>query len=128
MIDNILTNHINPNIMKNKNKGDVLSIEILFDYKDELDSLVESDEFNEIVLDEAILTIKNALNKNRKSTRVFVIPNLECSVVLEKHNFSKVLTTAIGFYENQEDYTTCAELTKLKKEIDEPKEGDKKSN
>ena len=114
--------------MKDKNKGDVLSIEILFDYKDELDSLVESDEFNEIVLDEAISTIKNALNKNRKSTRVFVIPNLECSVVLEKHNFSKVLTTAIEFYENQEDYTTCAELSKLKKEINESKEGDKKSN
>ena len=109
--------------MKDKNKGDVLSIEILYDFQDELDELVESDDFNQIVLDEAISTIKNAFTKNRKSTRVFVIPNLDCSVVLEQHNFSKVLTTAIGFYENQEDYTICAELTKLKKEIDESKEG-----
>ena len=62
---------------------------------------------------------KNALNKNRKSTRVFYVPNLECSVVLEKRNFSKVLTTAIVFYENQEDYKKCSELVKLKKQIDE---------
>jgi hypothetical protein len=105
--------------MKNKKERDVLSIEILYDYKDELEDLSKSEDFNQLLLDEAITTIKNALNKNRKSTRVFYVPNLECSVVLEKRNFSKVLTTAIAFYENQEDYTQCSELVKLKKQVDE---------
>ena len=101
--------------MKNKKERDVLSIEILYDYKDELEDLSKT----QLLLDEAVTTIKNALNKNRKSTRVFYVPNLECSVVLEKRNFSKVLTTAIAFYENQEDYTKCSELVKLKKQVDE---------
>ena len=109
--------------MKNKKERDILSINILYDYKDELEDLIESEDFNQLLLDEAITTIKNALNKNRKSTRVFYVPNLECSVVLDKRNFSKVLTTAIDFYENQEDYTKCSELVNLKKLIDESEKG-----
>jgi hypothetical protein len=109
--------------MKNKKERDVLSIEILYDYKDELEDLIKSEDFNQLLLDEAINTIKNALNKNRKSTRVFYVPNLECSVVLDKRNFSKVLTTAIDFYENQEDYTKCSELVDLKKLTDESEKG-----
>jgi|TARA_R110000782_G_scaffold149476_2_gene242164 hypothetical protein len=109
--------------MKNKKERDILSINILYDYKDELEDLIESEDFNQLLLDEAINTIKNALNKNRKSTRVFYVPNLECSVVLDKRNFSKVLTTAIDFYENQEDYTKCSELVNLKKLIDESEKG-----
>ena len=50
--------------MKNKKERDILSINILYDYKDELEDLIESEDFNQLLLDEAINTIKNALNKN----------------------------------------------------------------
>ena len=114
--------------MEKKKDRDVLSIEILYDYRDELDELVKSEDFNQLVLDEAIIVIENALRKNRKSTRILYVPNIECSVVLEKRNFSKVLNKAIEFYEAQEDYTKCAELVRLKEEVNESKEGNKTSN
>ena len=112
--------------MKKKKKREVLSIEILYDFKDELEDLVNNEDFNQLILDEAISTISNALDKNQKSSRVFYVPNLECSVVLEKRNFSKVLNKAIDFYEDQENYAKCAELVTLKNLINESKKGNKK--
>ena len=114
--------------MEKKKDRDILSIEIQYDYKDELKELVDSEEFNQLLLDEAIITIKNALNKNRKSTRIFYVPNIECSVVLEKRNFNKVLNKAIEFYENQENYKKCAELVRLKEEVNESKKRNKTGN
>ena len=114
--------------MEKKKDRDILSIEIQYDYKDELKELVDSEKFNQLLLDEAIITIKNALDKNRKSTRIFYVPNIECSVVLEKRNFNKVLNKAIEFYENQENYKKCAELVRLKEEVNESKKRNKTGN
>ena len=111
--------------MKKKKERDVLSIEIQYDYVEELDALVESKDFHQLLLDESIATIEHALDKNRKSARIFYVPNLECSVVLEERNFSKVLDTAIAFYEQEEDYTKCGELVKLKEKVDGSKKGNK---
>ena len=114
--------------MAKKKERDVLSIEIQYDETEELEVLIKSEDFHQILLDEAIITIEHALTKKRKSARVCYVPNLECSVVLEQRNFSKVLNTAIGFYEQQEDYTKCAELVKLKEQVNESEKGNKKSN
>lgn len=114
--------------MAKKKERDVLSIEIQYDETEELEALVESEDFHKLLLNEAIATIKYALTKKRKSSRVCYVPNLECSVVLEQRNFAKVLNTAIKFYEQQEDYTQCAELVKLKKQVNGSEEGNKGSN
>ena len=78
---------------------------------------VSSEDFNRLMFEEAVATIENALSKNRKTARVFYIPNLDCSVMLDESNFSKVLETAIKFYEQQEEYDKCAELVTLKKKV-----------
>ena len=114
--------------MAKKKERDVLSIEIQYDETEELEALIESEDFHKLLLDEAITTIKHALTKKRKSARVCYVPNLECSVVLEQRNFPKVLDTAIKFYEQQEDYTHCAELVKLKEKVNGSEKGDKRSN
>lgn len=114
--------------MAKKKERDVLSIEIQYDETEELEALVESEDFHKLLLDEAIATIKHALTKQRKSARVCYVPNLECSVVLEQRNFAKVLNTAIKFYEQQEDYTQCAELVKLKEEVNGSEKRNKRSN
>jgi len=107
---------------------EVLSIEIQYDYTEELEELVGSEDFTQLILDEAISTIEYALDKEHKSARVCYIPNLESSVVIEKRNFSKILGTAIRFYEGQENYTKCAELVKLKNKVDGPGKRNKKGN
>lgn len=114
--------------MKKKKERDVLSIEIQYDYAEELNELVENEDFHKLLLDEAIATIEHALDKKRKSARIFYVPNLECSVVLEERNFNKVLDKAIIFYEQQEDYKKCSELVKLKEQVDGSKKGNKGSN
>ena len=114
--------------MKKQKERDILSIEILYDYKEELNELVSSEDFNKLLLEEAIATIKNALSKKRESARVFYIPNLDCSVVLEERNFIKVLDTAIKFYERQEEYDECAELVTLKNKVNESKKRNKRGN
>ena len=113
---------------KKKDRDDILSIEIRYDYKDELKELVDSKDFSRLIFEESIATIKNALNKKRKSARVFYIPNIDCSVVLEYKNFNKVLNTALQFYEQQEEYDECAKLVKLKEEVNESKKRNKTSN
>jgi len=113
--------------MKKKKERDVLSIEILYDYKEELEEL-NSEDFNKLLIDEAITTIEHALNKKRKSARVCYIPNLESSVVIEERNFSKIISNAVKFYEQQEDYTKCAELVKLKEQVNDSEKGNKASN
>jgi hypothetical protein len=115
--------------MKKKKERDILSIEIIYDEPAELDELVESEEFNKLLIDEAIDTIEHSLDKNRKSGRVCYIPNIECSVVLEERNFHRVIDNAIKFYEIQEDYKKCVELVKLKEKVDGSlvKRGDKRS-
>ena len=114
--------------MAKKKDRDVLSIEIQYDETEELEELIQSEDFHQLLLDEAIATIKHALTKKRKSARVCYVPNLECSVVLEERNFSKVLNTAIKFYEQQEDYAKCAQLVKLKEEVNGPEKRNKGCN
>ena len=114
--------------MKSKKERDILSIEILYDYKEELDELVGSTDFNRLMFEEAIATIKNALSKKRKTFRVFYIPNLDCSVMLEYRNFIKVLNTAMQFYEQQEEYDEYAKLVRLKEKVNESEKRNKASN
>ena len=113
--------------MKNKKEREILSIEILYDDKEELNELIDSNDFSRLMFEEAISTIENALSKKREVARMFYIPNIDCSVMLEQRNFQLVLDNAIKFYEQQEEYDKCAELVTLKKKINEPKKGNKGS-
>ena len=112
--------------MKSKKERDILSIEILYDYKEELDELLDSDDFSRLMFQEAIATIENALTKKREVARMFYIPNIDCSVMLEQRNFKLVLDNAIKFYEQQEEYDKCAELVTLKNKINEPEKRNKR--
>ena len=114
--------------MEKKKDREILSIEILYDYKEELDELVGNDDFSRLMFQEAVATIENALNKKRKTARVFYIPNIDCSVILEYKNFIKVLNTAIQFYEQQEEYDECAKLVRLKEQVNESEKRNKTSN
>jgi hypothetical protein len=58
--------------MKNKKERDILSIEILYDYKEELEELVSSEDFNRLMFEEAIATIENAIKKIVKQLEYFI--------------------------------------------------------
>lgn len=98
-------------------KREILSVEILYDDKEDLDILTESEDFHKLLFDEVITGIEEALNSNSVTAKIIYIPNLECSVTIYKRNFKAAIEGVIKFYEKQEDYDKCAELVKLKQKV-----------
>jgi hypothetical protein len=113
---------------RKKKEREILSLEILYDHKEELNELVESKDFHQLLLDEAIKVIEESLNKKENQVKLYSITNLDCFLVLEKSNFSKVISKVIQFYEAEEDYDKCAKLVKLKEKVNESKKRTKRSN
>ena len=111
---------------RKKKTREILTLEILYDEKEELDELIRSQDFHQLILDESIKVIEESIKIKQKEVKLFSISNLDCFVILEKSNFPKVLSKAIEFYEGKEDYDKCAELVKLKKEVNETKKGNKR--
>ena len=113
---------------RKKKEREILSLEILYDHKEELSELVESKDFHQLLLDEAIEVIEEALDKKENQVTLFSITNLDCFLMLEKSNFPKVINKVIKFYEAEEDYDKCAKLVKLKERVNESKKRTKGSN
>ena len=110
---------------KENKKREVLSVEILYDDKEDLDILTESEDFHKLLFDEVVTGIEEALAASTSTAKVIYIPNLECSVTIYRRNFKAAIEGVIKFYEKQEDYKKCAELVKLKNKVNGPKKGNK---
>jgi len=106
-------------------KREILSVEILYDDKEDLDILTESEDFHKLLFDEVVIGIEEALETQSNTAEVIDIPNLECSVTIYRRNFKTALEGVIKFYENQEDYKKCAELVRLKKKVNGPEKRSK---
>ena len=106
-------------------KREILSVEILYDDKEDLDVLTESEDFHKLLFDEVISGIEEALETNFTQAKIIYIPNLECSVTIYRRNFKAAIEGVIKFYEQQEDYAKCAELVKLKKKVNGTAKGNK---
>ncbi len=112
--------------MKEKiKKREILSVEILYDDKEDLDVLTESEDFHKLLFDEVVTGIEEALESISTTAKIIYIPNLECSVTIYRRNFKSAIEGVIGFYEKYEDYKKCAELVKLKKKVDGAKKRNK---
>jgi len=98
-------------------KREILSVEILYDDKEDLDILTESEDFHKLLFDEVVTGVEEALDSNSVTAKIIYIPNLECSVTIYKRNFKAALEGVIKFYEKQEDYDKCAELVRLKQKV-----------
>lgn len=98
-------------------KREILSVEILYDDREDLDILTESEDFHKLLFDEVVAGIEEALETNFTQAKIIYIPNLECSVVMYRRNFKAAIEGVIKFYEKQEDYDKCAELVRLKQKV-----------
>jgi hypothetical protein len=102
---------------KENKKREILSVEILYDDKEDLDVLTESEDFHKLLFDEVVAGIEEALETNFTQAKIIYIPNLECSVIIYRRNFKAAIEGVIKFYEKQEDYNKCAELVRLKRKV-----------
>ena len=113
--------------MGRKKKERDVSLEIIYDHKEELEELIESRDFHQLLLDESIKVIEESLKMKENEVKLFSISNLDCFIILNKIDFPKVINKAIELYESLEDYDKCAELVKLKKKVNETKKRNKKN-
>ena len=73
---------------RKKKERDILSLEIIYDHKEELEELIESKDFHQLLLDESIKVIEESLNMKKNEVKLFSISNLDCFVILEKIKLS----------------------------------------
>lgn len=106
-------------------KREILAVEIIYDDKEDLDILTESEDFHKLLFDEVVTGIEEALESQTSTAKIIYIPNLECSVTIYRRNFRAAIEGVIKFYEKQEDYAKCAELVKLKKKVNGAAKGNK---
>jgi hypothetical protein len=106
-------------------KREILSVEILYDDKEDLDILTESEDFHKLLFDEVVVGIEESLGSQTSTAKIIYIPNLECSVIIYRRNFKAAIEGVIKFYEQQEDYKKCAELVKLRNKVNGSKKGNK---
>ena len=98
-------------------KKEILSLEILFEYKEELDTLLEDEDFHQLILDEAFKVISEAVKNESGEAKIAYISNLGSSVLVHKNNFKEVLDTVLKFYEKKEDYDKCSEILLIKNSL-----------
>jgi hypothetical protein len=100
-----------------KEDKEPLGIELFFDDENDLDELMESKEFHDILFNEVVRALKVAFeNKENKATILF-LTNLRYALVVSKDNFSNLIDSVVSYFEKLEDYEKCKELIELKKEL-----------
>ena len=72
---------------RKKKEREILSLEILYDHKEELNELVESEDFHQLLLDESIKVIEESLKIKDNEVKLFSMTNLDCFLLLKKSNF-----------------------------------------
>ena len=96
-----------------KNK-EPLGIELFFDDESDLDILIDSKEFHDIIFNEVVRSLKVAIESKENKAVIINLTNLKCSLVSDKSNFASLIDNVILYFESKEDYEKCNELVELK--------------
>ena len=79
----------------------------------EYSQLTEIQEVREAVMEEAILAIKDGIEKKKTSITLFEVAQSEYYIELSKDKWKPTLEHLIELYANTEEYDKCAEVRDL---------------
>ena len=99
--------------MKKAQQRKVLNVEIVYDHADDLEQLQNSEQFNNLILQDAFEVVEKAASTKKKTIPIVNIPNLGLQVSVERQNFKPILQKALQYYIQQEQYEKCEQVTKL---------------
>lgn len=91
----------------------LLNVEIVYEYPEDLEQLQDSEQFTNLILQDAFEAVEQAATTKKKSIPVVCVPNLGLEVSVERKNFKPILQKALQHYTNQEQYERCAKLVTL---------------
>ena len=103
---------------KIKSKKEITTIEIAHRSKKELKELSNSKEFQDIIMNDAFYSIKEAIAKKWNKVELFNIINLSIIIEISDIGFSSALSKISKYFEIKEDYEKCAEIKKLINKMD----------
>ena len=79
----------------------------------EYSQLPHIQEVREAVMEEAILAIKDGIEKKKTSISLFEVAQSDYYIELSKENWKPTLEHLIEFYADREEYDKCAEVRDL---------------
>jgi len=77
------------------------------------DQLHEIPEVKEVVIEEVLFAIQDAIKRKKSSIELFEVANSGYYLELKKDKFKPSLETAIEYFIEKEDYARCAECRDL---------------
>jgi len=94
-------------------KREVANIELNWDSREDLLSLVNNKKFYSFILEESLQQIVNALENNLEKAELFNIFNMSVVVEVKKSKFKSILSEIEKHLIENEEYERCSELKKL---------------
>jgi hypothetical protein len=77
------------------------------------DQLHEIPEVKEVVIEEIVYAIKDAIKRKKSKIELFEIANSEYYVELKKEQFKSSLQSAMNYFLEKEEYDRCIECRDL---------------
>jgi hypothetical protein len=93
------------------------NIELVIYEQEQVKLLNESIEFKMFILEQVLNAIKDAIKNKLDEIKVLNVINFNYSLNIEKSQFKVILNNTLKFYEEQEEYLKCKEISKLIKKI-----------
>ena len=100
-----------------KEDKEPLGIELFFDDESDLDILIDSKEFHDIIFNEVVRSIQVAIESKENKAVIVNLTNLKCSLVADQSSFASLIDNVILYFESKEDYEKCKELVELKNKL-----------
>jgi hypothetical protein len=77
------------------------------------DQLHEIPEVKEVVIEEVIIAVKEAIRRKKSSIELFEVANSDYYLELKKDQFKTSLETALEYFVEKEEYDRCIECRDL---------------
>lgn len=79
--------------------------------------ICEVSEFKDLIMNEALIAIKEGVNKNKKSINLFEISDTKKCLIIKKEHWKNPLNEAMDYFISKEDYDKAIECRELIKKI-----------
>jgi hypothetical protein len=103
--------------MKKDKNTEPLNIELFFDDESDLEILMETKEFHDLLFNEVIRALKVAIEKKENKATILLLTNLRYALIVTKDNFASLIDNVILHFEKLENYEKCNELVELKSKL-----------
>lgn len=91
----------------------VYNLNIIYFEEEDLQSLLEGEEFPSFIIEKAYKRIKKALEEKLSKIELFTISNLMLSIEADKNNYKHILDTAEKHFAKIENYSECSTIQKI---------------